>query len=332
LASAQGIGGSFLRNLAVGLGALYGVLAIIPLGAQAQMVMGSALAVLVVGYVIGLRLPISGRWLTFLWILSVPATFVLLSGGLTLPVLGEVWSFAPTVDSGLWGGLLVTMLLSTAGIALSFPLGVLLALGRRSNLPVIKYFSITYIEVIRGVPLITLLFMAMAMLPLFLPAGTTSPPGLLRVLVAVTLFSAAYLAENVRGGLQALPKGQYEAADALGLSGIAKLRFIILPQALTKVIPGHRGAVYRPLQGHVAGVAGGAAGVGRRRQVGDTTAGMAGHARRRRQRGLHLCGVGFLHLQLWHELCQPQVGDTVGRGQAVILQTWILSESRFVLE
>ena len=229
--------GSFLRNLAIGLGALYGVLALIPLGAQAQMVMGIALAVLVVGYLVGLRLQISGRWLTLLWILSVPATFILLSGGLTLPVLGEVWSFAPTVDPGLWGGLLLTMLLSTVGIALSFPLGVLLALGRRSNLPVIKYFSITYIEVIRGVPLITLLFMAMAMLPLFLPAGTTSPAGLLRVLVAITLFSAAYLAENVRGGLQALPKGQYEAADALGLSGVAKLRFIILPQALTKVIP-----------------------------------------------------------------------------------------------
>ena len=229
--------GSFLRNLAVGLGGLYGVLAIIPLGAQAQTVMAIALVTLVVGYLVGLRLPISGRWLTLLWILSVPMTFILLSGGITLPVVGEVWSFAPTVEPGLWGGLLLTMLLSTVGIALSFPLGVLLALGRRSNLPVIRYSSITYIEVVRGVPLITLLFMAMAMLPLFLPAGTTSPAGLLRVLVAITLFSAAYLAENVRGGLQALPKGQYEAADALGLSGVAKLRFIILPQALTKVIP-----------------------------------------------------------------------------------------------
>ena len=115
-------------------------------------------------------------------------------------------------------------------------MGVLLALGRRSKLPVIKYFSITYIEVIRGVPLITLLFMAMAMLPLFLPNAGATHRGLVRV-TAITLFSAAYLAENVRGGLQAMPKGQYEAADALGLSGFGKLRFIILPQALTKVIP-----------------------------------------------------------------------------------------------
>lgn len=229
--------GSFLRNLAVGLGALFAVLAIIPIGMQAQIVMGIALAVLVVGYLVGLRAPISGKWLTILWLLSMPATFIILQGGFTLARIDFAWAFAPTVEPGLWGGLMLTMLLALVGITLSFPLGVLLALGRRSRLPVVKYFSIGYIEVIRGVPLITLLFMGMAMLPLFLPPGSTSPPGVYRVLVAVTLFSAAYLAENVRGGLQAIPNGQYEAADALGLSGVAKLRFIILPQALTKVIP-----------------------------------------------------------------------------------------------
>jgi general L-amino acid transport system permease protein len=114
---------------------------------------------------------------------------------------------------------------------------VLLALGRRSRLPVIRAFSIIYIEVIRGVPLISLLFMAMTLLPLFLPTTWGSPSGLVRVMTAVTLFSAAYLAENVRGGLQAIPKGQYEAAQALGLNTVATLRLIILPQALTKVIP-----------------------------------------------------------------------------------------------
>jgi general L-amino acid transport system permease protein len=154
-----------------------------------------------------------------------------------MPALGIEWSFAPFVDSALWGGLMLTMLLAVVGITLSFPLGVLLALGRRSTLPVIKGFSVGYIEFVRGVPLITLLFMGAAMLPLFLPNSWGNPSLLIRVTVAITLFSAAYLAENVRGGLQAIPKGQYEAADALGLSGFSKLRFIILPQALTKVIP-----------------------------------------------------------------------------------------------
>ncbi len=167
----------------------------------------------------------------------MPATFILLKGGVELERIGITWSFAPFVNPNLYGGLMLTMLLAVVGIALSFPLGVFLALGRRSKLPVVKYFCVGYIEVIRGVPLITLLFMAMAMLPLFLPNTWGAPSGMVRVMTAITLFSAAYLAENVRGGLQAIPKGQYEAADALGLSGFTKLRHIILPQALTLVIP-----------------------------------------------------------------------------------------------
>jgi general L-amino acid transport system permease protein len=229
--------GSIMRNLAIGLGALLAVLSIIPLGMGAQIVMGVALALMVGGYVLGLAVRIPNRWLIAAWIVSLPLTFVLLKGGVEAPALGLVWEFAPFVDSNLYGGLMVTLLLAVTGIALSFPLGVLLALGRRSSLPVIKAFSVGYIEVVRGVPLITLLFMGVTMLPLFLPDGLGNPSTLLRVMVAITLFSAAYLAENVRGGLQAIPKGQYEAADALGLRGFAKLRFIILPQALTKVIP-----------------------------------------------------------------------------------------------
>lgn len=229
--------GSIMRNLAVGLGALLAVLAIIPLGLQAQLVMGAALALLVAGYLVGLKVNVPGSWLFALWLASLPFTAALLKGGIDWPRLGATWSFAPFVNPGLYGGLMLTMLLSVVGIVLSFPLGVLLALGRRSRLPVIKYFCIAYIEIIRGVPLITLLFLAMAMLPLFLPSGWASPAGLVRVLTAITLFSAAYLAENVRGGLQALPKGQYEASDALGLGSVQKMRHIILPQALAKVIP-----------------------------------------------------------------------------------------------
>jgi general L-amino acid transport system permease protein len=229
--------GSIMRNLAIGLGALLGVLAIIPIGMQAQIIMGMALLFLIAGYLVGLKAPIGSRWLVLAWLLSMPFTFIMLHGGIELKTLGISWSFAPFVDSGLYGGLMLTMLLAVVGITLSFPLGVLLALGRRSKLPVIHYFSIGYIEFVRGVPLITLLFMGVTMLPLFLPNSWGNPSELVRVMVAITLFSAAYLAENVRGGLQAIPKGQYEAADALGLGGIDKLRFIILPQALTKVIP-----------------------------------------------------------------------------------------------
>ncbi len=229
--------GNIMRNLGFGLGALLLALAIIPIGLQAQIVMAVSLALLLAGYFIGARFAISSKWLAIAWVLSLPATFVLLLGGIYLPSLDIAWSFAPLVETNLWGGLMLTMLLAVVGIALSFPLGVLLALGRRGNLPVVKIFCVGYIELIRGVPLITLLFMGMTMLPLFIPSNWGNPSQLVRAMTAITLFSAAYLAENVRGGLQAIPKGQYEAADALGLSGFTKLRFIILPQALTKVIP-----------------------------------------------------------------------------------------------
>jgi general L-amino acid transport system permease protein len=126
--------------------------------------------------------------------------------------------------------------LTIVGIVFSFPLGVLLALGRRSELPIIRWFSVGYIELVRGVPLVTILFMAQLMLPLFLPAGVTVDR-VLRAMVGITLFSAAYLAENVRGGLQAIPKGQFEAAQALGLNGAQTMIFVILPQALRLIIP-----------------------------------------------------------------------------------------------
>lgn len=141
------------------------------------------------------------------------------------------------VETSLWGGLLVTLVVAIVGIVGSMPLGILLALGRRSRLPVVRFVSIAFIEFVRGVPLITVLFMASVMLPLFLPAGVNFDK-LLRALIGVTLFSAAYVAEVVRGGLQAIPRGQYEAASALGLGYGASMRLIILPQALKIVIPG----------------------------------------------------------------------------------------------
>ena len=166
--------------------------------------------------------------LILVWIGTLTLIGVLMWGG----VFGMVF-----VPQDSWGGLPITLILSTFGLAFAFPLSLLVALGRRSTqMPAVKALCVLYVELIRGVPLITLLFMASVMFPLFMPAGV-NPDKLLRAQVAIILFAAAYLAEVVRGGLQALPKGQYEAADALGLSYWKKTGFIILPQALRLVIP-----------------------------------------------------------------------------------------------
>ena len=165
----------------------------------------------------------------FLFFLVFPiVAFILLVGGM----LG-----LPHVETPLWGGMLVTLVLSFVGIAVSLPLGIVLALGRRSKMPVVKMICVIFIETVRGVPLVTVLFMASVMLPLFLPAGMTFDK-LLRALIGVALFASAYMAEVVRGGLQAIPKGQYEGADSLGLGYWQKMRLIVLPQALKLVIPG----------------------------------------------------------------------------------------------
>lgn len=151
----------------------------------------------------------------------------LLYGGLGLEV----------VETPLWGGLLVTLVVSFVGIAVSLPLGIILALGRRSQMPVVKMVCVIFIEVIRGIPLITVLFMASVMLPLFLPQGWNVDK-LLRAIIGVSIFASAYMAEVIRGGLQAIAKGQYEGADSLGLGYWQKMRLIILPQAIKLVIPG----------------------------------------------------------------------------------------------
>ena len=155
--------------------------------------------------------------------------FILLRGSTLLGL--------PVVDTNLWGGILITLLVSLVGIVFSLPLGVLLALGRRSKLPIVQVASTAFIEFVRGVPFITVLFMANFMMPMFLPDDWT-PDRLLRPLIGTAIFAAAYMAEIVRGGMQAMPKGQFEGASAMGLGYWQTMRLIILPQALTLVIPG----------------------------------------------------------------------------------------------
>ncbi len=168
-------------------------------------------------------------WVGAFWLVVYPCVgFILLVGGL----FG-----LPVVETPLWGGLMVTLVVAGVGIVASLPVGVVLALGRRSTLPVIRAICTAFIEMVRGIPLITGLFMASVMLPMFLPEGMNFDK-LLRVLVGVTLFAGAYMAEVVRGGLQAIPRGQFEAAAALGLGYWRMMGLIILPQALRIVIPG----------------------------------------------------------------------------------------------
>jgi general L-amino acid transport system permease protein len=218
----------FVTILLLGFPAL---LAFLPIGDESRGWLFSLTALGLVGWGIGRSKPESlGKIVIFGWVISLPI-FVLLTRGFT-----SEDGIMPIVGTNLWGGLLLTFLLTVVGIIFSFPLGVLLALGRRSELPAIRLASVTYIELVRGVPLITILFVSQLILPLFLPPNMTIDR-VLRAMVGITLFSAAYLAENVRGGLQAIPRGQFEAAYALGLNGVQTMVFIILPQALRLIIP-----------------------------------------------------------------------------------------------
>jgi len=165
--------------------------------------------------------------LAFFILFPIVAYFLLVGG----------WFGLSFVSTTLWGGLLVTMVLSFVGISISLPMGILLALGRRSKMPVVKMICVIFIETVRGVPLVTVLFMASVMLPLFMPAGMTFDR-FLRALIGVSLFASAYMAEVIRGGLQAIPKGQYEGASSLGLGYWQSMSFIVMPQAMKLVIPG----------------------------------------------------------------------------------------------
>ncbi len=194
-----------------------------------RLYMVTNILLLLAGYGLGHTRLGKARWLLVGWLLSIPIIVVLLHGL-------SAFEWLPFVETTVWGGLILNLLIAAVGIGASFPLGVLLALGRRSKLPVVKVFCTLFIEIIRGVPLVSILFMASILLPLFLPEDVRIDR-LLRALIGITLFSSAYMAENVRGGLQAIPLGQYDAAKAIGLSGTLTTTLIILPQALRLVIP-----------------------------------------------------------------------------------------------
>jgi general L-amino acid transport system permease protein len=207
------------------------LLAILPFSIEARMrLIGLSLLGLAGWAAAHFKTAAFSRLAVIAWILIFPI-FILLVNGLS----GEA-GWMPRVPTNFWGGLLLTFMLTIVGIVVSFPIGILLALGRRGQLAVMRIFCIGYIELVRGVPLISLLFMAQLMLPLFLPSNITIDR-VVRATIGIIMFSAAYLAENVRGGLQAIPKGQYEAAHALGLNGFQTTVRIVLPQALRAVIP-----------------------------------------------------------------------------------------------
>jgi general L-amino acid transport system permease protein len=228
--------GRTARTLAVAVSAfqllLAGLTAVSPIGPLASLGLLANAALVWVGVAVGHRTVIPRRGLLIAWIASIPVTWLLLNGIAGTPV--------PAVGSQLWGGLLLTILLAAVGIVVSFPIGVLLALGRRSAMPAVRLVSTAYIELIRAVPLVTILFMADIMLPFFLP-GEVRIERVTRAMGGIALFSAAYVAENVRGGLQAIPSGQLEASHALGLSTVQTNLFIVLPQALRAVIPANVG-------------------------------------------------------------------------------------------
>ncbi len=229
-----GVWGGTVRSFALAIAIGLGAPALLPVGLDVLSIQGRLWllanpAAVILGFFVA-RTPLGKpRRVLTAWILSFFVTMIMLHGF-------QGSSSLPLVGTGVWGGLLLTFLLALIGIVASFPMGVLLALGRRSGLPVVKLFSILFIELVRGVPLVSILFMAQIILPLFLPEDIRVDR-VLRALLAMTLFSAAYMAENVRGGLQAVPEGQVEAAQAIGLSGPLTMLLIILPQALRAVIP-----------------------------------------------------------------------------------------------
>ena len=227
---ASGVTSTFARVIAIG----FGLAALVPLpldivSVTARIWLLAVPVAVVAGFFLFRGRSPQMRWLVLAWLLSFVVIILLLRGF-------DGLSWLPLVGTGVWGGLLLTFLLASLGIVASFPLGVLLALGRRSNLPVVSVLCTMFIEGVRGVPLVTLLFMTQVILPLFLPENLPIDR-VTRAFLAITLFSAAYMAENVRAGLQSVPTGQTEASKALGLGGFNTMLFIVLPQALRAVIP-----------------------------------------------------------------------------------------------
>jgi general L-amino acid transport system permease protein len=225
-----GLWGRFSRSVAIAISSFSVALAILlPVDGIFKILTLAISGAIALGFAVGQqikRFEFSSLVVAIAWLASLPISLWLIGGNLGLTA----------VDVNGWNGLVLTLIVAISGIVFSFPLGVLLALGRQSTLPLIKWFCVFYIEIVRGLPLIGILFMAQVMLPLFLPAGLEIDR-VLRAIAAFVFFSAAYLAENVRGGLQSLPKGQAEAARALGLNIPLTIILITLPQALKASIP-----------------------------------------------------------------------------------------------
>ena len=224
LGLSAGIWGSLVRRFAFILGGVFLTCAVLPFQLSTRGLFLGIVAVIGCSLFLGRDRKNLRRWILVGWILSFPIIMMLLRG------FGK-----NAVRTNNWGGLLLTLILAVVGIVVSFPLGVFLALCRQSKLPAIRWISTAYIETVRGVPLITILFMGSVLIPIFIPDFSINQ--VLRMMIGITLFSAAYMAENIRGGLQAIPTGQYEAAQAVGLNYIHTMLFIILPQALRSVIP-----------------------------------------------------------------------------------------------
>lgn len=216
------------RSGLIALGVTVAAVVLLPIALTVKLWLLAIIIVAALGYQVGRQLnDNTSRWLPLAWALSFLVFLWFFKGGFGLE----------SVPTSVWTGLLLTVFMAVISIVLSFPLGVLLALGRQSSLPVVRWLSILYIEVIRGLPLIGILFLAQVMLPLFLPPQFTRLDRVLRAIAGLILFNAAYLAENVRGGLQAIPRGQAEAGSALGLSTPLVVSLIVMPQALRAVIP-----------------------------------------------------------------------------------------------
>ena len=229
------IGGGLAKRMAIGVVAVLAAFSLLPyslerMGLDVRLLLLANIPALAAGWALAKFTPLgSVRWLVVLAVGTFLITLVLLRGVEGVPGLQPVSVI-------YWGGLMLNLLLAVAGITLSFPIGIALALGRRSRLPVVKLLCVVFIEVFRGVPLITLLFMSQVLVPLAFPEDFPLN-SLLRAAIVITLFSAAYMAENIRGGLQALHRGQAEAAASLGLANWQTTLFITLPQAIRNVIP-----------------------------------------------------------------------------------------------
>jgi general L-amino acid transport system permease protein len=220
----------FSKDVLIGIGVVALVCFLVPTTIPNRFLLLGMLGVIVAGAWLGKQLgqakPALSKWVSLGWSILFLISLWLIGGGGGLNA----------VSTNEWQGLLLTVFTAAISIVLCFPIGVIFALGRQSTLPVVRWLSIAYIELVRGVPLITILFMGQVMIPLFLPEGMR-PDRVIRAVVGLTLFSSAYLAENVRGGLQSIPRGQSEAARALGLSTPLTLTLIVMPQALKAVIP-----------------------------------------------------------------------------------------------